>query len=174
MVTSAHSGNISVLFRLTVSLQNLFKDHFYLPMFGSYISFELHLRTCSLLVYRNWLFNLESRFCENPKYDIQNISKNISFLDYLKKNFDDKGEIKKTNPLNQNLRIKKQNFSEENQFFVRILYDDNVLKSDFCDKREFCPVDIFLEFLHNNTYYYVNNSFDKENIIPGAKFKSIC
>ena len=48
VVTSAHSGNISGIFRLLVPPNEIITDNFYFPLFGSYFAFELYLTTCKL------------------------------------------------------------------------------------------------------------------------------
>ena len=100
---------------------------------------------------------------------------NSSFFLFLKSHYDQNKQFfnrQKTKPSNpETPPFFKDN---QNEFFVRIVYDDHILKLDFCGNQEFCPVDRFLEFLHNNTYYYVRTFLDELKLIPDDKFKSIC
>ena len=100
---------------------------------------------------------------------------NSSFFLLLKSHYDqNKQPLNRQNTKPSNPETPSFFKDNQNEFFVRIVYDDHILKLDFCGKQEFCPIDRFLEFLHNNTYYYVRTFLDELKLIPDDKFKSIC
>lgn len=63
VVTSAHSGNISGIFKLMVPVNEIISDNFYFPSFGSYFAFELYMTTCNLKNYIRWIFKLKYTQC---------------------------------------------------------------------------------------------------------------